>query len=320
MHVPTPSEYQPWDDNAPETFLLGRVDGYTAAAFSVLVVYDHLITLDNEVSMIWTLKWRLPKFLFLINRYIVPPLLLTSAIVEGVYPLLRPFCNFWVHWQPWTSVIAITTVELVLIVRVWALYARNKIVMGFLISLFACEMVVVLVNTSILVKNTASVLGYEFLPSCSTIAPSDTYSFWIPFATFEGIMMTLTLCKLVTHRKDLNPTLWLLARDSSIYFIIMFASLLANVMMFRYDKLLPDVAMVPSSAIACIAVSRMMMNIRSLALCGPMDIDSIQLDTVEFQVSPMFTGGEGDLVKSQVSHELEGNMYNPIFSAADVSQ
>ncbi|KIM86021.1 hypothetical protein PILCRDRAFT_816568 [Piloderma croceum F 1598] len=304
MHVPVPSAYQPWDDRAPEAFFLGTVDAYTAGAFAVLVFYDHLITIDREVATIWTLRWRLPKYLFLINRYVVPPLLLMSAIIENIYPLLQPVCDFWIHWQPWTSVIAITTVELVLIVRVWALYERNKIILRFLIAFFTCEMMVVAVNTSILDKNTASILGYEFLPSCSMIIPSNTYSFWIPFVAFEGVMMSLTLYKLFGHRKDLNPTLWLIARDSSIYFIAMFASLLANVMFFRYDQVLPDVAMVPSACIACIAVSRMMMNIRSLALNAPRDIDSIQLDTVEFHSYPSFPD---DAVLERSPHSKDQN-------------
>jgi len=250
--------------------------------------------------MIWTLRWRLPKFLFLINRYIVPPMLLMNAIVEATYPLLQSFCNFMVHWQPWTAVIAITTVELVLIVRVSALYERNKIILRSLIVLFTCEIIAVIINTSFLVKGTAAVLGYEFLPSCSGTSPSDTYSFWVPFAAFEGIMMSLTIYKMIRHRNDLvNPTMRLLARDSSIYFIIMFASLLVNVMMFRYDTVLPDVAMIPSSCIACIAVSRMMMNIRSLASNDPRDAETIPLGSVKFHTSPS-SAEEADLEMSRV--------------------
>ncbi|KAJ7208086.1 hypothetical protein B0H12DRAFT_432233 [Mycena haematopus] len=47
---------------------------YTNIAFLMFMVFDHVITFDTEVSRIWTLKWRLPKVLFLINRYVQPSL------------------------------------------------------------------------------------------------------------------------------------------------------------------------------------------------------------------------------------------------------
>ncbi|RDB16254.1 hypothetical protein Hypma_003021 [Hypsizygus marmoreus] len=58
---------------------------YTNLAFLILLIYDHALTLDLEVSRIWTLPWRLPKFLFLINRYLIPPML----FFDGLTPTMR---------------------------------------------------------------------------------------------------------------------------------------------------------------------------------------------------------------------------------------
>jgi len=97
MHVPVPLAYQPWDSSAPEVFLLGKVDAYIAGEWAqrtdsifrwhiiircfcgeprhrrlkdieyvwwyvsqVLVFYDHLITIDTEVSYVIlnTIDWR----------------------------------------------------------------------------------------------------------------------------------------------------------------------------------------------------------------------------------------------------------------------
>ncbi|KDR67293.1 hypothetical protein GALMADRAFT_147284 [Galerina marginata CBS 339.88] len=35
----------------------------------IIVIYDHLITLDREIIFIWAGKWTFAKLLFLANRY-----------------------------------------------------------------------------------------------------------------------------------------------------------------------------------------------------------------------------------------------------------
>jgi hypothetical protein len=37
-----------------------------------MLLYDHILTLDDEVRLVWAAKTTLPKLLFLISRYIVP--------------------------------------------------------------------------------------------------------------------------------------------------------------------------------------------------------------------------------------------------------
>ena len=37
-----------------------------------ILLYDHALTLDDEVRLVWVAETTLPKLLFLINRYLVP--------------------------------------------------------------------------------------------------------------------------------------------------------------------------------------------------------------------------------------------------------
>ncbi|EEB89744.1 hypothetical protein MPER_12126, partial [Moniliophthora perniciosa FA553] len=41
------------------------------AAGVVILLYDHLLTFDDEVELIWKGEWRFPKLMFLFIRYIV---------------------------------------------------------------------------------------------------------------------------------------------------------------------------------------------------------------------------------------------------------
>ncbi|KIM91463.1 hypothetical protein PILCRDRAFT_130148 [Piloderma croceum F 1598] len=65
-------------------------NNYFIAGSIALLLYDHIITLDKEVEWIWTLRWRLPKVLFIINRYIISLLLLLDIVPELVYPVFIP--------------------------------------------------------------------------------------------------------------------------------------------------------------------------------------------------------------------------------------
>lgn len=38
-------------------------------AFAVLVVYEHLLQMKNEVELFWTSRWSVTKYLFLWSRY-----------------------------------------------------------------------------------------------------------------------------------------------------------------------------------------------------------------------------------------------------------
>ncbi|KAF7343876.1 hypothetical protein MSAN_01968900 [Mycena sanguinolenta] len=58
---------------------------FSQLASSAIIVFDHVITLDEEVELIWKSSWSMGKVLFIINRYYT----LTSVIVNN-YALLSP--------------------------------------------------------------------------------------------------------------------------------------------------------------------------------------------------------------------------------------
>jgi Family of unknown function (DUF6533) len=44
-----------------------------------ILLYDHALTLDQEVEEIWKAKWTLPKIFFLVLRYMVPVLMIIET-------------------------------------------------------------------------------------------------------------------------------------------------------------------------------------------------------------------------------------------------
>jgi len=130
-------------------------------------------------------------------------------------------------------------------------------------------------------------LSYEFLPGCwahSTNSKSIVLwrnGWWIPFICGDGILLILTLAKAFSYRDQFNRTIRLLARDSVLYFIPMFASLVWNVV--AQSSARPGLLMVPSEWIACISVSRMMLSIRSLTFNEPLTTQRLNFSTLIFE-------------------------------------
>ncbi|KAF8893893.1 hypothetical protein BD779DRAFT_958989 [Infundibulicybe gibba] len=77
--------------------VLGMIVGantarYVNLAALILLFYDHITTLDKEVERIWTLPWRLPKCLFLMNRYLLSLSFIFGWVVFTVYDATIPLC------------------------------------------------------------------------------------------------------------------------------------------------------------------------------------------------------------------------------------
>jgi len=110
--------------------------------------------------------------------------------------------------------------------------------------------------------------------------PAIDATYWIPFVIFDGIVIILTMYKIFSYRDGMNPTIRLLARDSIVYFIIMFATLLFN-LLFPVGK--GTVLILPAEYIACTAVARMMMNIRGLVFDDSHGFQEPNLSTLNFR-------------------------------------
>jgi len=287
LHVPSPSDYLPYDSNTPSFISQDMINVYFRLAVATLVLYDHMITLDLEVERIWTLKWAFPKCLFMASRYVVIPLLLVTLMDDVGYPLLFSYCIFDDRFHKPLSVVSLIIAELVLLLRVSALYGHSKIMLSFLVGLFTCQFAAVVLETVMFMKFSTPLIAYEFLPGCwgsfknTPSALRWRYSWWIPFMCFDGILLTLALVKAFAFRGIFNPTIRLLARDSVLYFVLMFACLVVNLVAGLPGLNIPVV--IPAEWIACIAVSRMMMNIRSLVFDNSGGSQRVELSTLVFQ-------------------------------------
>ncbi|KIM89581.1 hypothetical protein PILCRDRAFT_1925 [Piloderma croceum F 1598] len=186
MSAPSTTSYYPFDSEASTVFKATKTNNYLRVVFMTLLLYDHAITLDKEVEWIWTLRWRLPKIAFFLNRYVICPLIFNLII--------------------------------------------NRCFRG-------------------------------------------------AFLSVEGVLTLLTAYKVFSYRNQMNQTVAMLARDSVIYFIVIFACLTLEIVESIDLAFVFDVA-TPAQCIGSIAVGRMMMNIRGLIMDDPEHTTHLQ--TLQF--------------------------------------
>jgi len=162
---------------------------YVYVASAVILLHDHLYTLEKEVSLIWCSRWTYTKILFLVTRYLPFPgiyLILYSQIVPDISPSA---CSRIFQAFTWLTIVAICCAEGIFMIRTWAVWNRNRSV-GFVLSALACGVGMVFLAELYLLALSTTKLQAASPPfsgrrGCSGISPVHPilYSsmYWIAF-------------------------------------------------------------------------------------------------------------------------------------------
>ncbi|KAF8522363.1 hypothetical protein JB92DRAFT_2888368, partial [Gautieria morchelliformis] len=119
----------------------------STAAATAWLTYDILITVGQEINYIWKAQWSPPKVLYLASRYyglfnlvLAKPIQVTltpnlSVNVRAPCYLTHIFDTHDIQFSG--AVFFTTTVNLILLLRIHALYGRNKTVLIFLLTIYS---------------------------------------------------------------------------------------------------------------------------------------------------------------------------------------
>jgi len=197
---------------------------YVAFIGFTILVWDHIITFDDEVKYIWRRRKTLLTYLFLINRYFTP-----LGFVGGLIAYFSDWsyagCNHFVRYEGATVSIAIELSGLMMLLRVRALYIQQPKVIWFVGSILLAEIVV----NAWLVSHGEAVQHSTGVHACSMIfdpslrfAPSA--SAWLPLL-YDTIVIGLTLVKCVgpVKQRTASHIVKTLLKDGLIYYSAIFA-------------------------------------------------------------------------------------------------
>ncbi|PVG00196.1 hypothetical protein CPB86DRAFT_230554 [Serendipita vermifera] len=236
------------------------------------LVWDWIITFEEEREFIWQRNpWTITKGLFFINRY---------------FPIVQSVARFWSYSHErdpnlstlvcgpildlaaYGSVLSVAIVEIVLMLRLWALYARDKIFGCFLVVVF-----LVGIGIALAIRKVEPPDGFHLvheapqsLTICKRSSPSELFFLYAIVLVVETTTFSLLLWKVwKLSEVGVAPILGTMLKHGTHYYLVVFLALFVQVLGTVFQPLWQPMAdallVVPIASVAC---SRLILSLRGL--------------------------------------------------------
>ncbi|KIK98972.1 hypothetical protein PAXRUDRAFT_823252 [Paxillus rubicundulus Ve08.2h10] len=239
-----------------------------------VLVWDHFITIVDEVELIWSRDKGLVAYLFLINRYLTP----LGFIVNLVAFLLPTWgtevsCKHFVKYEGAMTTIGIQIAGLMMFLRIRAMYYNKRAVVWSVMLVF---LVWVGVNAWLLTHGTAvnHALGIH---SCSMVFDDSLHrniasaSAWLPL-TYDTLIFVLVLNKTkpALQQETAGHIIRTLYADGIMYYSLIFViNLILTIMIAHAPVGLQNITAQLELLLTVAMMSRITLNLRKQALYGP---------------------------------------------------
>ncbi|XP_006460616.1 hypothetical protein AGABI2DRAFT_117555 [Agaricus bisporus var. bisporus H97] len=267
-------------------------DKYFQIAAVTMLTYDHLITLGQEVEMIWMRPKSAASLLFFLNRYATLAQLIILLVSFNdpswkgqAYVLLYQLfddlsslescfrCDNYVLFEGCSYVALVAIGQLIMILRVVAIYGRSKKIFVFLLLIWTGQIIISVVGlrTGFAVPLPPGIVGC-ILTGNGTLFPS----LWIAPLIFDSSIFLLTiyrtkesigqLFKSIIKGGASDRAVTILLRDGLAYYFLIFLANLMNCLVYFTAE--PDIKQVGASfsqLLTCTMISRLVLNLRSLS-------------------------------------------------------
>ncbi|GJE98013.1 hypothetical protein PsYK624_142350 [Phanerochaete sordida] len=238
---------------------------YGAVSAVMWMLYDTAIHFDVEVDCIWRRPTTWVKYAYAFVRYV--PILNGGAVLALTANLTYPpaGCRGWIIDQLVVIECVTVAVELVLMLRVYAMYNRNKIVGALVGGGFAAEAALMGTTLALVVPR------QTFTPDCLVASSPGIYmAYWLSSLCFETALFALTLYKFlrgVARARGRHSVLFLFVRDGTWAYAIIFAAMLFNTLMYQLVTTpLAGMGYFFALSIMSFAGSHILLNIRRLGM------------------------------------------------------
>jgi hypothetical protein len=207
--------------------------GNLTVASAAVLVYDCCITFGLEVELIWKAKFSVVTMLYLLSRYLA--IFATSVTMYFYFGPAVPtsVCSYLDRVSAWSLLICIGVAHLILLVRTYALWFKNKIVLYGLLLLFSvafgidCWIMALFMSSRTFAPSPLPIWPGCFPSSNSSVGIYD----YVTVIIYECVILFLTLISgYKRFRHSATPLLTILYRDGVLFFSLLFALSLGNVL------------------------------------------------------------------------------------------
>ncbi|KAL0952113.1 hypothetical protein HGRIS_008743 [Hohenbuehelia grisea] len=213
---------------------------YMPVSSTALLIYDYIITLIDEIRLVWWAPWSIGKALFLLTRY---PVLVNNCLelYRNVAPTV-PQCKHLDSESGYVSIVGIMVAEIILVIRVWALWERNWKMGAFLATLVLTGLIVAVVAVSRYFSTTQLYVAppelKNALPGCHDFG-TNTSSFipYVVLMAFETVIFILMFVKGLKHYKGLSQSKFLYGfyQDGIIYYAFLLVVSIINIIVLSRE-------------------------------------------------------------------------------------
>ncbi|KAI0331374.1 hypothetical protein GY45DRAFT_1301126 [Cubamyces sp. BRFM 1775] len=196
----------------------------SAAAALALLTWDILTTMDGEVKLIWPSEWTLPKALYLFVRY-YSLVALTIQNAQIVVP-----CVPWLIFQIMSTFLVEAAVEVIIILRVYAVYAAQPKVMRIMLLGFGVQVAIMAVSIGFSIDKVKTGLDCK-----ATDLPTEMVFYSTASIVYEAFLFGLMMYGIIRGAKEgFSDTTLLnaLVRDGAVAFLAIFMVMLMNTILF----------------------------------------------------------------------------------------
>lgn len=244
---------------------VGRL--YTVGTFTMMW-YDAIITIGQEVEHIWKKKFSPFTVLWFMNRYL--PLFGYIPVMISLHAQWSPeACHKFIRYPESLKIATSFAVGAIFIVRIYAIYSRNMMMVVLGGVCLAAELIVKLWA---LLDITVLDLPPGFI-GCIPVGKSHHPRFvftWVAELGFDTVMFITTSYRALRYNRLRRGTamslFYLILRDGALYFGVIFVANLVTVLMFLFAA--EDIKALNatfSSAITNVLVWRLILNLRGAA-------------------------------------------------------
>ncbi|KAJ7242102.1 hypothetical protein C8J57DRAFT_72058 [Mycena rebaudengoi] len=202
-----------------------QVVRYMHVANLTILLFDYLLTMDLEVSLMWSSRWSTSKVLYFMSRYTpffdVPVLLYYSTVPN----ISAKLCSQLYEGVSWGTIVGVAVAEAILVVRTYALSGRKRGVLLVFTSFWASALTTTIVLLVLFLRGVSyGPPPIPGLPGCY-FAAGNVVFVAIPFVLVllnETAIMGYTLWLGVkTYRHSNNPFVAILFHDGISYYVFL---------------------------------------------------------------------------------------------------
>ncbi|TFK91965.1 hypothetical protein K466DRAFT_582379 [Polyporus arcularius HHB13444] len=268
---------------------------YVGVASFTILVWDHLLTLNDEVKYIWRKRKGPLIWLFLLNRYLTPLGFIVNLFAYFSNLFSESTCERFVRYEGSMTVIGINTAALMMLLRVYAMYNQQRAVVAFVAAVFALELGTNawLLTYGVAVRHTPGIHEKACTMVFDTSRINTAFaaaSAWLPLL-YDTIVLVLTVRRTyaLVRYPNVARTMRLLLKEGVFYYSIIFCiTLVLTLMIVLAPAGLKNVMAQTEYLMTVAMMSRITLHLKKEAHRGP---NPLGYDTDELTSSTVSQGG-----------------------------